>query len=125
MSDEIISTFLEFSSQIKLYHWQTKNYARHIASENLYTTGGVLIDKFIEIYQGKHNLRLKIRGECSIKLHNIDDEDIVMYLYNFKGFLMEDIPQILNDGMQNTDLLNIRDELVGEVNQTLYLFTLN
>lgn len=117
-----LTTFLEFLSQIRLYHWQTTNYARHIAAGTLYDQSSLLIDQFIETYQGKHITRLKSLTSLSIK--NLDDEDIISYLFNFKGFLMEDLEEILDDGMKNTDLLNIRDEILGLVNHTLYLFTL-
>jgi hypothetical protein len=120
---DIISTFLQFSSQIKLYHWQTTNYARHIASDKLYKNINSLIDQFIEVYQGKHKLRLQI--ENNIKINNLDDEDIITYLFSFKGFLMDDLEDFLDDGMRNTDLINIRDEMLSTINQTLYLFTLN
>jgi hypothetical protein len=119
---DIISTFLEFSNQIKLYHWQTSRYSRHIASDTLYTKISPLIDQFIEVYQGKHKIRLQIKEKINVE--NLDDEDIISFLFNFKGFLMEEIDELLNDGMQNTDLFNIRDEMLSIVNRTLYLFTL-
>lgn len=121
----LLGAFLEFSAQVKLYHWQTKNYARHIASENLYNKATKLIDEFIETYQGKHHNRLTVdRNNQTLDIGNLDDEDVTMYLTNFKGFLMEDIPEILNDGMENTDLINIRDEILTIINRTLYLFSL-
>lgn len=52
-------------------------------------------------------------------------EDFKVHLKQFKQFLMIDIPQQLNDDeMKNTDLLNIRDEMLAITNKTLYLLKL-
>jgi hypothetical protein len=32
--------------------------------------------------------------------------------------------ELLNDKITDSDLLNIRDELIGNVNQTIYLYNL-
>ena len=44
---QIISTFLEFQNQVKIYHWSTDKYARHVASDNFFNILGKNIDKFI------------------------------------------------------------------------------
>jgi hypothetical protein len=48
--------------------------------------------------------------------------DIKVYLSQFKDFLFQ-LTQAL-DPIRDTDLLNKRDEILGEVNHTLYLLTL-
>jgi len=46
-------------------------------------------------------------------------------LINFKSFLLYDLEDFLNQGvMLNSDLKNLRDEILSKVNKTLYLFTL-
>lgn len=121
----IVGKFLEFSSQIKLYHWQTKVYSRHIASNDLYIKIGVLIDTFIETLQGKYQNRISLNKSENGQIRNLDDDDIIFYLQSFKEFLVEDLPKLLDQDMKNYDLLNIRDEMLSTVNQTLYLFSLN
>jgi hypothetical protein len=37
---------------------------------------------------------------------------------------MNQIPKYIDDKMQNTDLLNIRDEMLAITNKTLYLLKL-
>ena len=50
--EEIIKVFFNMTSMIKLYHWQTKIYARHKATDNLHSELLSSIDKFIEVYMG-------------------------------------------------------------------------
>ena len=45
--------FFSIQINLKLYHWQTNSYARHIATDSILTKIDPLIDTFIEIYQGK------------------------------------------------------------------------
>jgi hypothetical protein len=121
----IVGKFLEFSSQIKLYHWQTKVYARHKASDKLYNNINPLIDQFIEILQGKYQTRVSLQKSENGQIKNLDDDDIIFYLQNFKEFLVEDLPKSLDQDMKNYDLLNIRDEMLALINQSLYLFSLH
>jgi len=53
--------------------------------------------------------------------------DFKKLLIQFKSFLMDEIPKYLGKDkeMKNTDLLNIRDEMLANVNKTLYLITLD
>jgi hypothetical protein len=119
---EIVQLFLQFSAQVKLYHWQTYSYPRHKASDMLHTGMQPLIDQFVEIYQGKKQ-RVFLEEKSVLPIYNLDDSNMLDFLLHFKKFLMEDLERVIGDG-RNTDLLNIRDEMLGLVNQTLYLFTL-
>lgn len=123
--NDLIPIFLKFISQIKVYHWQTTNYARHIASNDLHTNLSVLVDDFIETYQGKNYRERLILKDANLKLLNLNDEEMVDYLQEFKDFIMNSLPELLPEGMKNPDLVNIRDEMLAIVNQTLYLFSLN
>lgn len=122
---ELIQWFLQIQNLIKLYHWKTSSYARHIASGTLYTKLDPLIDSFIEVYQGKlkgkeNRIRYK---PFTLKYKEINDNEIISVLEDFKLFLLKDLEKILKKTVKNTDLINIRDEMLAEVNQTLYLFT--
>ena len=54
----------------------------------------------------------------------MNDEDIVAYLKKAIEYLTTDLTKHLNT-KKDTDLLNIRDELIAALTQTLYLFTLS
>jgi len=57
----------------------------------------------------------------------MDDKSIVEALNEFKSFLADDLYNWLSSmpHHSNTDLKNLVDDLMGNVNQTLYLFTLS
>ena len=121
---KLLTVFLSIQQQIRLYHWKTKSYPRHIASGTLYTTLDSLIDTFIETLQGKMDGKRIEYDSISINLYSVDDSEIITILKDFKEFLVTDVEKYLKNGMSNTDLKNIRDEMLTKLNQTLYLFTL-
>jgi hypothetical protein len=117
----IVHDFLEFSAQVKLYHWQTKVYARHLASDKLFGEINELIDKFVEIYIGKNGRPQLPTTQRSLKLDNLNDDTMVTYLNKWIRYLQDKLPEMLDK--KDTDLINIRDEMMGLINNTLYLFT--
>ena len=73
--------------------------------------------------QGSANQKL-ILPKKSMVFTVETDNSIVKLLQNFKVWLSNTLPKLLNPSVSNTDLLNIRDDILGEVNKTLYLFSL-
>lgn len=47
--EESIIILIEFKNNVQLYHWKTKDYAKHIASGDLYTSLDKLLDKLKHI----------------------------------------------------------------------------
>lgn len=121
MSDIMLNIFFHMTLNIKLYHWQTKSYARHKGSDALLDDLNDLIDKFVEVYLGKYDT-LDFKDDY-ISVKNISDDMIVEVLNNYINYLRKDITKILKNS--DTDLLNIRDEMLEVLHKTLYLFTLN
>lgn len=125
MHFELISFFFSLSNTVKLYHWSTNLYSRHKSSDDLFNTITDLTDKFMEIYQGKYGkISKSIINEIDIKSKLISDDNFVMYLRNVSQFL-EDIVKNKFLSSKDSDLLNIRDELLGEINKSIYLLTFN
>ena len=110
---------LTIRNQVKLYHWQTKSFARHTATDALTATLDTLIDSFVESYMGRYG-RPKVSG--SIKLHNFSESAARSFVAKQTKFLSTDLPKKIKS--TDTDLLNIRDEILAELNKVLYLFTL-
>ena len=121
---EITVIFLQMLLMIKLYHWKTYSYATHKATDDLYSKLNENTDKFIEILLGKTGNRTDLTNQKSIKLIDLTSpEALKREIDAFKGYLVG-----LNDNktmklMSNTDLYNIRDEILGNLNQFLYLLT--
>jgi DNA-binding ferritin-like protein len=121
---DIVIEFLEILLMIKLYHWKTYSYATHKATDELYGKLNGHMDRFAEILLGKTNKRTNLMNVKSIKLMDLDSaEQLKIKIDNFKSYLVN-----LNNNkamklMGNMDLLTVRDEILGDLNQFLYLLT--
>lgn len=123
MSAEIVNLMMTLRDQIKLYHWQTMNYPRHIATNDLVAKLDTNIDQFVETYIGRYG-RPKLSGKtASIHLRNHSDKEAQKMIQEAVSWLEHDLPKHLK--RTDTELFNIRDTILGDLNQTLYLFTLN
>lgn len=116
--DQIVMQLVQMEQQMRIFHWQTKSHARHKAFGKVYSNLGDLIDTFAEAWMGK-NGRVRVAG--SIELQDIggDVEGIV------DGYIdtLISMTDTLNP-QRDTDLLNIRDEILSEFNKLKYLLTL-
>jgi hypothetical protein len=117
---DIVSSLLTIRNQIKVYHWQTKLFARHKGADDLVTKLDEGIDEFVETYMGKYG-RPKVSK--SIVLHNFSESAARNFVSQQRAYLTNVLPRKLSSS--DTDLLNIRDTILGNLNQTLYLFSLN
>jgi hypothetical protein len=121
MSADIVHLMLTLRNQVKLYHWQTMAYPRHVATDELVTKLDANIDQFVEVYIGKYG-RPKLSGSTStIRLRNHSDKEATALLQEAIDWMSTDLTRKLKK--TDTDLLNIRDTIVADLNQTLYLFT--
>jgi vacuolar-type H+-ATPase subunit E/Vma4 len=121
---DIVQYFINYKENMRMYHWQTKKHSRHVASGEHYASVDTLIDQFVETLQGKYGRVYLDTSNNKVVLGNNSDEQIVEFMKKFAEYLVEEIPKIL-DNKKDTDLLNIRDEILADINKTLYLFTLN
>jgi len=122
MSAEHIHFFLHLRDQIKLYHWQTRVYSRHIATDKILETLEKSIDSFVEVYIGKYG-RPRINGKnATITLQNLTEAGATRLINASVKYLQGPLTKSLQPS--DTDLMNIRDELVADLHQLLYLFTL-
>lgn len=117
----IVHIFLEMLNTVKLYHWKTRSYAQHKATDELYAKLNENIDTFVEILLGKDESRVKM-VEKRIRLIDSDNtRDFKSQMHHYREFLI-DISNYFNV-KKDTDLLNVRDEILGNINQFLYLMT--
>ena len=117
----IVRTFLEMLNTVKLYHWKTRSYAQHKATDELYERLNGHVDKFIEVLLGKDESRIKmVEKRCEL-LDYSESSDFKTRIYEYREFLV-DMNKYF-DAKRDTDLLNIRDEILGDINQFLYLMT--
>lgn len=117
-----VQKFLEIQAQLRILHWQTKGYARHIAFGDTYSVMEGLIDSYIEIGMGKVGRFVLEEQDKNIRIDNLADVKIVEFLQNIKGFLISLSNEL--DPTKDTDLLNLRDEMLATINKLAYLLTL-
>jgi DNA-binding ferritin-like protein len=123
---EITCKFLEMLIMVKLYHWKTQSYAQHKATDELYSKLNENIDKFIEVLLGKTETRTNLLKKPTISLIDLSSkEQLKKQIDDFKVYLVNLTDNKFIIKMSNTDLLNIRDEILGDLNQFLYLLTFN
>jgi len=124
---EVAIYFTEMVDLVKLYHWKTKIYSQHKATDQLHEKLSEYVDQFIEVLLGKEKNRIDILDKKmkqkikSIRVISRDEKDFKNKLFQYRSFLI-DLNSIL-DSEKDSDLLNIRDEILASINQFLYLMT--
>lgn len=119
----IVKTFLELLNTVKLYHWNTLSFAQHKATDELYGKLNEHIDSFIEVLLGKTQGRIqKMEKQLDLYQFSMNEEvDFKHKIHEYRKFLI-DLNRVFPSA-EDSDLLNIRDEIVGDLNQFLYLMT--
>jgi DNA-binding ferritin-like protein len=122
MTNEIIINLLAMENQMRIFHWQTMSFAEHKAFGDIYENLEELIDNFVEVCMAKHG-RPDFGGEFSIPLFDYKEINVDQYINSMIEFLvsLDNIYQ----GPLDSDILNIRDEMLAETNRLKYLLTLN
>ena len=123
---EIVIVFLETLNLIKLHHWKTYSYATHKATDEFYSKISDNIDTFTEVLLGKNGHRINLSHIQNICLKDVNSINEFKNEINiFKNYLIK-----LNDckamkSINNSDLYNIRDDMISNINQFLYLLSMN
>ena len=117
---EIVSVLFNIRDQVKLYHWQTRSFAEHKATDDLIGTLDTNIDKFVESYMGRYG-RPHVRKTLPVK--NLTVSGIRNFISKSANWLTSSLPRKVKK--TDSDLLNIRDEILSDLNQVKYLFTLS
>jgi hypothetical protein len=116
--NKLVNFFFTLELNLKIYHWNTTSYPRHKASDDLGGKILELVDKFVEIFIGRYKVKPdieRVKIESAFTTDNGSEE-----LLNKSIRFLEE----MNIYIKDSDLLNIRDEMLGEINKTLYLYRL-
>lgn len=116
-----VNFLLGLQIQLKICHWQTKGIARHEAFGNFYNDLDPLIDTFIEQSMGKYGRFILDDETKTIEMNNLSDIDIKGLINTVRDALVQMTDEL---DSTDTDLLNLRDEILGLVNKYSYLFTM-
>ena len=116
--NNIMKFFFTLQILNKMYHLSTTSFARHKASDAFDDDVQKHIDRFAEVYIGKYNVKPSI-SRMNFDLQYLSDDGIVR-LFTESRIYLENLDRLVVE----TELLNIRDELLADINKTLYLFNL-
>lgn len=116
-----VNFFLGLQLQLKINHWQTKGYARHNAFGMTYDELQELVDSYVEEAMGKYGRFILDDETKTIELANLSDLNLKGFIDTVRDALVQFTSQL---DETDTNLLNIRDEMLGLINQLGYLLTL-
>lgn len=116
-----VKFLLETQVQFKVMHWQTKGYARHNAFGLIYDTLGDLIDTFVEEAMGKYGRFVLDEEDKSLQLYNLSEINTKSMINTVAESLIQFTEEF---EPTDTNLLNVRDEMLGSVYKLSYLLTL-
>lgn len=113
--DDTVATLLQYSLLLSIYHWHTLSYSRHKVTDELYHQLIAFIDQFVEYYQGKHP---RIQFNHDIHIQTITDDTILPILDSLSNTV--ELIKVQDEGIRAR-----RDDLIGYIHHTMYLFTLH
>lgn len=112
---DTVATLLQFSILLSIYHWHTFSYSRHKATDELYHHLLEFMDQLVEYYQGKHP---RIQFNHDIRIQTVTDDTILPILDSLSNTV--ELITVRDEGIRAR-----RDDLIGYIHQTMYLFTLH
>lgn len=121
LKSRVVQKFMELLTMIKLYHWKTHSYSQHKATDELYEKLNENIDKFVEVLLGKSKHRVTMM-ENKMKMYDLEDKmELKEHIFEYRQFLI-DLNQDFST-KKDSDLFSIRDDILADLNQFLYLLT--
>jgi len=122
--EQIVLMFLQMLNTIKLYHWKTTSYSTHKATDELYASLGTNIDLFVETMLGKKGDRVHLTNVKHLPLLDYTNiSDFKREIDKYKKYMVDMNNSKTVDLEGNSDLLNIRDTILGDLNKFTYLLT--
>ena len=121
MVEELILKLIQIQTQWRFLHWQTFGDAKHKTYGAIYEGLDGLIDEFVEPMMGKYG-RPSFESEFAVMFQDISSLSIQKFTDGVTEFLVSMSDKL--DGRYDTDLLNLRDEMLGLINKSKYLLTL-
>ena len=115
--NQIVATMTEMLHAVKLHHWRTHSYSVHKATDNLHEALSEQVDSFVEKLLGSQNARSNL---TNLRMHSYNSLPELKRRVEYYKQYLRGMPASLG-----TDLLNIRDELLGSLNQFSYMLSLN
>jgi hypothetical protein len=121
MKEEVILKLVQIQNQFRFIHWQTMYDAKHRAYGKVYDKMGGFIDDFVEGMMGKYG-RPEFTESFSIMFQDLESMSLQNFIDGTCEFLISLTERL--DPKVDSDLLNLRDEMLLLINKLKYLLTL-
>ena len=123
---QIVRMMLHMLDTIKLYHWGTRYYSVHKSTDHVHKSLSILVDEFVEIILGKTNGDRTILNIGQLRFSRYNSKNsFISQINEYLRFLINLTDERIINTKNNSDLMSKRDEIVGELNQFVYLVRLN
>ena len=113
---ELVTVLFQLQLAVKLFHWQTRDYAAHVESGKLFDNIIELTDEIIEQYIGLFG-RPRMAAGAAVALPNMTAPALAAALRDGMAYMDARMPPAPN-------LLALRDELVGDIARALFLLSM-
>ena len=113
----IVATLTEMLHVVKLHHWRTHDYSVHKATDNLHEALSEQVDSFVEKLLGSKHTRSNL---TDLRMRSYNTLPALKQRVEYYKRYLRGMPASLG-----SDLLNIRDELLGSLNQFSYMLSLH
>lgn len=123
--DSLIKKMLELLTLLRLYHWNTLSHSVHKSTGDLYDKLSDKVDEYVETMIGKSNGKYRINMSNYSKLtingvsNNVNMGNTIKTFINLLNVFHSQLPQSFY-----SDVINIKDEIVAELDKYLYQLTL-
>lgn len=118
MEKRIIEDGFNLLNQVKLFHWATKSYASHVALGELYDTVSELHDNLVECYLGCQQKSVSLFRISTGAVSDVTNivEFLKLHTANFRKIRVD---------IKSSELQNIVDEIISQLDKTCYLLSLS
>lgn len=107
----------KYLPEIRVGHWSTRSYALHMATGAMYDFLSTWLDGFVEVAVGKYGRFDALK--CEGGEYKFDAKAWITTVRSLCSLLKKE-----STSPADTDLSNMVDDLLSEVNKLAYLFTL-
>ena len=123
MSADDVNFFFNMREQIKIYHWQTHSFSQHKATDELIDALDKATDEYVEVYMGKYGRPKVTSRNNTVRVQNMNEKSMIRFIKSCVDHLQGPLVKKLKP--TDTDLFNLRDEILGDLHKVMYLFTLH
>jgi hypothetical protein len=128
---DIILALFQIQATLRVSHFLSKKNSDHKTIDKFLKKFNKKMDKFIEVWMGKHE-KFDLGKNRQVNVYQITDDELFTYLDLVLQFLTEDhmtnsvyklskypLKNVMNN-KKNVDLMSIRDDIVKNINRMKY-----